>query len=83
MKIAVTLMDIGKAEEARNNLQETQACPIYQACKRILGDKLLGVSRRYIWTKDEKDYLLPKEAIDFTLAFDAKKEVKPFKFEVK
>lgn len=83
MTITVTLMDISKAEEARNNLDDTQACPIYQALKRKLGDKLIGVSRRYIWTKDGKDYLLPKEAVDFTIDFDKKKEVKPFKFEVK
>lgn len=83
MVITITLMDISKAEEARTNLDLDQACPIYQACKRHLGDKLIGVSRRYIWTKDEKSYLLPKEAVDFTMDFDNKKEVKPFKFEVK
>lgn len=82
MKIAVTLMDIAKAEEARGKLDSIQACPIYQACIRKLGGKLLGVSRRYIWTKDEKDYLLPREAIDATIAFDRGEKIKPFSFEV-
>lgn len=82
MKIVISLMDISKAEEARTNLKEIQACPIYQSCIRKFGNKLLGVSRKYIWTTDEKSYLLPKEAIDYTLAFDNKQEVKPFSFEV-
>lgn len=80
MNITVTLMDIDKALNATD---ENQACPIYQACKRHFGEKLIGVSRRYIWLTNEKSYLLPKEAVDFTLAFDAKKDVKPFRFEIK
>lgn len=82
MKIVVTLMDIAKAEEARTKINSQQACPIYQACIRKLGDKLLGVSRRYIWLKEEKDFLLPRVAVDATIAFDRGEKIKPFSFEV-
>ena len=79
MKIVVTLMDIDKAQ---NSKDEVQACPIYQACKRKFGEKLLGVSRRYIWLHSGKSYLLPREAVDYTIAFDRREEVKPIQFEV-
>ena len=79
MKIEVTQTDIHKARTAKG---EIQACPIYQSCKRQFGAKLLGVSRRYIWLRDGTSYLLPREAVDFTITCDRKEVVKPITFEV-
>ena len=84
MKIIVTKADIDKAISERDKVvpDSGQACPIYEAVYRKLKGKVIGVSRKYIWLKSEKSYLLPQVAIDFTLDFDNKKEVKPFEFEV-
>jgi hypothetical protein len=80
MKISVTQTDIHNARVSKG---EILACPIFQACKRIFGDKILGVSRRYIWLRDGTSYLLSREATDFTLAADRKEVLKPFSFEAK
>ncbi len=92
MKINITQQDIDNAIKERDFFVEspiiknhplpTQACPIYQSLKRKYGDKVIGVSLRYIWFKNKKSYLLPKEAVDFIMNFDAKEEVSPFSFEV-
>ena len=80
MRIIITQENIDKAIEAKKNL-DVQACPIYQAVLKKQGNNLIGVSKRYIWLSNEKSYLLPKIAVDFILAFDAGKEVKPFSFQ--
>jgi hypothetical protein len=82
MTIIVTQTDIEKAQELRNKSPEdTQACPIFNACKRYFKNRLVGVSMRYIWLRNGTSYLLPKQAVDFIMAFDKNKLVKPFKFE--
>jgi hypothetical protein len=91
VKIIVTQMDIQKAQEERDNFPEAaiikahplpiQACPIYQACLRKFKNRVLGVSLRYIWLKDETSYLLPQSAVEFIMKFDAKEKVTPIEFE--
>lgn len=83
-------------EDIRNGVaQSCYQCPVALASARTFNVQLAWVSYRKVFVPNEDGsvawgldgqradcYELPKEAIDFIIQFDDRKEMKPFSFEL-
>jgi hypothetical protein len=86
IEINVTNDDIlegRKGHEGKNGSYLCTTCPIARAASRAFGGPM-GVDGVEVWKRDNQtaSWPLPREARDWVLDYDAKKDVKSFSFEL-
>lgn len=77
MKIQVTQEDIDNGVRA-----SCKFCPVASAIRRAFNNKAVVRTYNLDVSINDKLILLPLEAVDFILLFDAEVKVKPFEFEL-
>lgn len=79
MKVKVTQEDIQHGER-----ESMEACPIGQALRRRYAEVRVCVNHVFLDTgRTGQIVALPKEAQRFIQRFDAKRDVKPFTFDLR